>query len=141
MSERRVPKVCEQCSVEVAGKRSQRFCSRSCSVTNTNEARKANPLPLAGACTAGHSFTEANTYLTKDGRRICRECKRLRERDARRKAGKRPSVKAVPPPSQTPPPQTPAVARTEPVLTWRPSAPGWSLRPGDKGYDERQEAS
>lgn len=46
------------------------------------------------------------------------------------------SVKAVPPPSQTPPPQTPAVARTEPVLTWRPSAPGWSLRPGDKGYDE-----
>ena len=138
MSERRVPKVCEQCNTTFAGKKTQRFCSRSCSVTNTNEARKANPLPLAGACTAGHSFTEANTYLTKDGRRICRECKRLRERDARRKAGKRPSVKAVPPPSQTPPPQAPQVASVaRPV--WRPS--GFVLRPGDEGYEAQEVAS
>lgn len=34
-------------------------------------------------CKAGHSFDPENTYLTGDGRRQCRECRRRRKREQR----------------------------------------------------------
>lgn len=34
------------------------------------------------ACVHGHPFTEANTYMTREGWRQCRTCKRQRDADA-----------------------------------------------------------
>lgn len=41
------------------------------------------------ACPQGHPYDEENTYVTPDGKRMCRECMRARTRrwKARRKAG------------------------------------------------------
>jgi len=47
-----------------------------------NVRRGAGPTAVNAArthCVHGHEFTLANTYLTPDGRRRCRECWRLRE--------------------------------------------------------------
>lgn len=38
-------------------------------------------------CDHGHAFTKANTYLSREGWRYCRTCRRIRE--ARRKAARR----------------------------------------------------
>lgn len=37
------------------------------------------------ACVNGHAFTSSNTYLTPDGRRMCRECSRERNRQWRQR--------------------------------------------------------
>jgi hypothetical protein len=36
-------------------------------------------------CTHGHKFTPANTYIRADGNRDCRECRRVRSREAKRR--------------------------------------------------------
>lgn len=37
--------------------------------------------PRRAACIRGHEFTEANTYVTPAGRRVCMTCKRARVRE------------------------------------------------------------
>jgi hypothetical protein len=54
-----------------------------------NTMRGAAPsivLRNSGACIHGHLMTEANTYCRKDrpGQRMCRECKRIRDRKNKR---------------------------------------------------------
>lgn len=36
-------------------------------------------------CPQGHPYDEANTHRTSDGRRMCRECLRIRNRERRKK--------------------------------------------------------
>lgn len=60
-------------------------------VSHAENMAMLNPKPrvLSKTCSFGHEFSDENT-LWSSGRRICRECKRRRERDARlRKAATR----------------------------------------------------
>jgi len=41
------------------------------------------PKPEPTCCNFGHDYTPANTYMHSSGRRICRECGRLRAQAAR----------------------------------------------------------
>lgn len=44
---------------------------------------KPPPKPPLTHCHRGHEFNEENTYLTRDGHRQCRACRRIRKRAAR----------------------------------------------------------
>jgi hypothetical protein len=57
-------------------------------VTNAENARRGHVGKITGAmwrakthCPTGHPYDEINTYVTKEGRRLCRECKRTRTRE------------------------------------------------------------
>jgi hypothetical protein len=54
-------------------------------VTNRENSRRS-PLVFKEACAAGHRYTEGSYYLTANGARLCKECRRaeVRESAARR---------------------------------------------------------
>lgn len=66
--------VCRRCHQIVDG--------RGATLTRT---RRIQPERLASRthCKRGHEFTPENTYLTKAGHRVCRECHRLQEQRRR----------------------------------------------------------
>lgn len=56
-------------------------------VTHAENLRRALPYREAKTqCRQGHEYTPENTYIRPNGRRDCRECKRIRNRTWRRRA-------------------------------------------------------
>lgn len=51
--------------------------------TAVEQRANRRPVRRAETCKAGHAYTEANTALTKTGKRVCRECVNRWAREAR----------------------------------------------------------
>jgi hypothetical protein len=54
-------------------------------VTNAENIRRGAIGILKVECKQGHPFTPENTYLTPDGRRMCKTCRQIRSEAFRRK--------------------------------------------------------
>ena len=50
-------------------------------VTNQENARRGLRGSLVTHCVHGHAYTQANTFVRKNGRRACRTCNRLRNKN------------------------------------------------------------
>lgn len=76
---------CRTCVREWASKRARTEHVRTRQREYMREYRKRNAQKTSDQqplthCPQGHEFTPENTYVTKDGKRHCRECRRVRQR-------------------------------------------------------------
>ena len=79
-----IARLCNPCHQLVDGRAAAFFAQAQATLPRAVAAARAKKLART-ACPSGHPFTPENTYLNREGARVCRTCQRLAQARWRKK--------------------------------------------------------